>query len=315
MTQRQRLTGKVAVVTGAGRNIGRAEAMLLAAQGCRVVVNDVLSAGQVPEESTASAVVREIRDAGGEAEVVHASAGTMAAGKLVIDSAMDAFGRIDILVNNAGVVGPVRIDKMTEEEWHFVVDVSLKGSFATIRYASEHMIRQGQGGVIINTSSSSGFGHYGMTNYSAAKEGKVGLTRSAARDLGQFGIRCNTIRPVSHITGTFTPGIAETIRVAAELGQTLLWNRMHTGARLTALPEHVAALVVWLCTEAAAHVSGRDFFVQGDEIGLMPEPEMSRVVFQPGGWDLDSLDQPETVHYLVGDIPNRFVNAPLGEGA
>jgi 3-oxoacyl-[acyl-carrier protein] reductase len=313
MTLRQRLAGKVAVVTGAGLNIGRAEALLLAAQGCRVVVNDILRAGQSPEESTASAVVREIRDAGGEAEAAHASATTMAAAKLIIDTAMDAFGRVDILVNNAGVVGPARIDRMTEDEWHFVVDVSLKGSFATTRYASEHMVRQGQGGVIINTSSPSAFGHYGMANYSAAKEGLIGFTRSVARDLGQFGIRCNAIRPVSHITGTHTPAIDETIRMAAELGQTLLWNRMHTGARLTALPEHVAALVVWLCTDAAAGVSGRDFFVQGDEIGLLPEPELVRAVFKPGGWDLDSLDQPETVHYLVGDIPNRFVKAPAAE--
>jgi 3-oxoacyl-[acyl-carrier protein] reductase len=303
----KRLQGKVAIVTGAGRNIGRAEALLLAEQGCKVVVNDLPP--RDGEASVAEAVAREIRDAGGEAVVVHAAAGTMAAGKAVVDAAVEAFGGVDILVNNAGVVRPARIDKMTEEEWHFAVDVSLKGSFAATRYAAEQMVKQGRGGAIVNTSSPSGFGHNGMSNYTAAKEGLIGFTRSVARDLGRFGIRCNAIRPVSHLTETFTPGVAETIRTAEELGQTLLWNRRHTLARLQALPEHVAALVVWLCTDAAAHVSGRDFFVQGDEIGLLPEPEMSRVVFKAGGWDLDGLDEPDTAHYLVGDVQNRFVKA------
>jgi 3-oxoacyl-[acyl-carrier protein] reductase len=306
---KRRLEGKVAIVTGAGRNIGRAEALLLAAQGAKVVVND-LGGGpygtEAGDQSLAETVAREIRDAGGEAVAETSSISSMEGGAAVVEKAVEAFGRIDILINNAGIVRPNRIDRMTDQDWELCMNVSLKGSFAAIRAAAPHMIAQ-KSGVIVNTGSPSGFGHWGMANYAAAKEGLMGLTRSVARDLGEFGVRCNLIRPVSHITGTFTPEIGETIAETERLGIPLLWNRRMSQPRMTALPEHVAALVVWLCTDAAAHVTGRDFYIQGDEVALLPEPEAIRTMFNPGGWTLDAFDEPANRDYLVGSIQNRFL--------
>ena len=305
----QRLKGKVAVVTGAGRNIGRAEAMLLAEQGARVVVND-LGGGpygtEAADASLAEAVAQEIRDAGGEAVGQCSNVATREGAEAAVQAALDTFGRIDILINNAGIVRPARIDRMTDQDWNLCIDVSLTASFHSCRLAARHMIAQ-RSGVIVNTGSPSGFGHWGMANYSAAKEGLLGLTRTIARELGEFGVRANLIRPVSHITGTYTPEIQTTIDEVARLGIPLLWNKPMTAPRMTALPEHVAALVVWLCTDAAAHISGRDFYIQGDEVAVLPEPEAIRTTINPGGWTLDAFDEPHNREYLFGDIRNRFI--------
>ena len=305
----QRLKGKVAVVTGAGRNIGRAEAMLLAEQGAKIVVND-LGGGpygtEAGDASLAEQVAQEIREAGGEAVSQCSSVATREGGEAAVQKAIDNFGRIDILINNAGIVRPARIDRMTDQDWNLCVDVSLTASFYTCRAAAANMIRQ-RSGVILNTGSPSGFGHWGMANYSAAKEGLLGFTRTIARDLGEFGIRCNLVRPVSHLTGTHTPEIDQTIAETARLGIPLLWNKPMAAPRMTALPEHVAALVVWLCTDAAAHISGRDFYIQGDEVAVIPEPEAIRTTINPGGWTLDAFDEETNRSYLFGDIRNRFV--------
>lgn len=305
----QRLKGKVAVVTGAGRNIGRAEALLLAEQGAKVVVND-LGGGpygtEAGDASLAEQVAQEIRDAGGEAVAQFSSVATQEGAEAVVDKAIETWGRIDILVNNAGIVRPARIDRMTDEDWNLCMDVSLTSSFWTCRRAASHMIAQ-RSGVIVNTGSPSGFGHLHMGNYSAAKEGLLGFTRSIARDLGEFGVRANLIRPVSHITGTFTPEIQTTIEESARLGIPLLWNKPMSAPRMTALPEHVAALVVWLCTENAGHISGRDFYIQGDEVAVLPEPEAIRTSINPGGWTLDAFDDPANREFLFGDIRNRFI--------
>ncbi len=293
-----RLAGKVAVVTGAGRNIGRAEALALAQEGAKILVNDI---------GGADAVVDEIRSMGGEAVADATSASSWKGGEAIIAAAIDAFGRIDILVNNAGIVRPGRIDQMTEEQWDAVVDISLKAYAATIRFAAPHFIRQ-KGGVIINTGSTSGLGHNGMANYSAAKEGALGLTRAVARDLRPFGVRCNLIRPISHITGTFTPEIQTTIDVAAKYDIPLMGERHLPAPRVTALPEHIAALVVLLCLPATAHVSGQDFFIQGDELARLQAPEFIRMAFNPGGWTLEAMEDPHLIDNLVGDIRDRFAN-------
>ncbi len=304
-----RLQGKVALVTGAGRNIGKAEAMLLARQGAKVVVNDLGGGPYGTEEgdlAIAETVAQEIRDAGGEAIAQFSSVAIREGAEASVQKAIDTYGRIDILVNNAGIVRPARIDQMTDQDWQLCMDVSLTASFHTARAAARHMIAQ-RGGTIINTGSPSGFGHWGMTNYSAAKEGLLGFTRSLARDLGEFGVRCNLVRPVSHFTGTFIPEIENTIAQSARLGLPLLWNRPMGEPHMVALPEHVAALVVWLCTDAASHISGRDFFIEGDEVALLPEPEAIRTRFNAGGWTLEAFDQAANRDYLFGDIPNRFV--------
>ena len=299
MTQQgSRLAGKVAIVTGAGRNIGRAEALSLMREGAKIVVNDV---------GGAEDVVKEIRDAGGEAVADSHSASSWAGGEAIVKTAIDAFGRIDILINNAGIVRPARIDRMDEETWDAVVNISLKAYAATIRFAAPHFIAQGDGGVIVNTGSTSGLGHNSMANYSAAKEGALGLTRAVARDLGRYGVRCNLIRPISHITGTFTPEIQETIDIAAEFDIPLMGNRHLGQPRITALPEHVAALATLLCLPSTAHVTSQDFYVAGDEIARHADPELIRMAFKPGGWTLEALEDPHTLDNLVGDIRKRFL--------
>lgn len=307
----KKLDGQVAVVTGAGRNIGRAEALLLAQQGAKVVVND-LGGGpygtEAGDTALADAVVDEIRTAGGEAVANHANIGTREGAESAITTAIETWGKIDILVNNAGIVRPSRIDKMTDADWELCLNVSLNSSFYTCRAAAPHMIAAKRG-TIINTGSPSGFGHWGMVNYSAAKEGLTGFTRSIARDLGEFGIRANLVRPVSHITGTHTKEIDHTIAESARLGIPLLWNKPMAQPRMTALPDHVAALVVWLCTDSASHISGRDFYIQGDEVAILPEPEAIRTSIHDGGWTLEAFDDPANREYLFGDIRNRFVKA------
>jgi NAD(P)-dependent dehydrogenase (short-subunit alcohol dehydrogenase family) len=295
----RRLAGKVAIVTGAGRNIGRAEALFLAREGARVIVNDI---------GGAQDVAREIEAAGGEAVADTHSASSWSGAEAIVRTAIDSFGQVDILINNAGIVRPSRIDQMSEADWDAVVDISLKAYAATIRFAAPHMIARGQGGVIVNTGSTSGLGHNGMANYAAAKEGALGLTRAVARDLGRFGIRCNLIRPISHVTGTFTPEIQHTLDVAAELDIPLMGNRHLGPPRVTALPEHVAALTTLLCLPQTAHVTGQDFFVQGDELARLPEPELIRMAFQPGGWTLEAIEDPHLIDNLVGDIRNRFLS-------
>jgi 3-oxoacyl-[acyl-carrier protein] reductase len=191
-----RLSGKVAIVTGSGRGIGRSEAMLLAAEGAKVVVNDVFleKRGEPDQHSIADDVVSEIRAAGGEAVSSTASVTSMEGAERIVKTALNEYGRLDILINNAGNVRPGAIYEMPETDWDRVIQVHLKGAFTMIRHASPLLCAQGEG-VIVNTSSESGLGHGGMSNYSAAKEGIIGLTRAVARELGRFGVRCNAIRP------------------------------------------------------------------------------------------------------------------------
>jgi NAD(P)-dependent dehydrogenase (short-subunit alcohol dehydrogenase family) len=303
-----RLVDKVAVVTGAGRGIGRAEALLLAQQGAKVVVNDLGggSGGGGADPSVARAVVEEIRAAGGEAIAEASNIGSMEGARAVVRAALDGFGRLDILINNAGITRPLRVDETDEEAWDAIVDVNLKGTFATIREAAPVFVSQG-GGVIVNTGSPSGFGQYANAAYCAAKEGVVGLTRAVARDLGAHGVRCNAIRPVAANSQMVSPQMSEAIRYSEEtLGIPAIWNRWLGVPRPPFGQQSVAALAVWLCTDACGEVNGREFFVAGPDIGILPEPELVRALFNPEGWDLDRLDQAHHVAYLIGEVRNRF---------
>ncbi len=282
-----RLDGKVAIVTGAGGGIGREHALLLAAEGAHVLVNDTgLRTG-----ANAASVVAEIADAGGSAVASTASA-TFDGADEIVQTALDSFGGVDILVNNATAGAMNDLWKFTKEQWDFTVGVNVSGYFATIRAAAPHMCRKGSG-AIVNTSSGSGFGHPAMIAYATAKEGVIGLTRTTAREIGRFGVRCNAIRP-------FATGVS-TAEYARDAGS---WMRVMT---LTMGPEpgveshpdfdpeqfpprKISPLVVWLCTDAAANINGRTFHVGGDEVSLLSEPAPERTVTQAGGWDLDGLD-------------------------
>jgi NAD(P)-dependent dehydrogenase (short-subunit alcohol dehydrogenase family) len=282
-----RLDGKVAIVTGAGGGIGREHALLLAAEGALVVVNDI----GLRTRADAASVVAEIADAGGTAVASTASA-TFDGADEIVQTALDSFGGVDILVNNATAGAMNDLWEFTEKQWNFTVGVNVSGYFATIRAAAPHMCRKGSG-AIVNTSSGSGFGHPAMIAYATAKEGVIGLTRTTAKEIGRFGVRCNAIRP-------FATGVS-TAEYAKDAGS---WMRVMT---LTMGPEpgveshpdfdaeqfparKISPLVVWLCTDAAANINGRTFHVGGDEVSLLSEPAPERTVTQPGGWDLDGLD-------------------------
>jgi 3-oxoacyl-[acyl-carrier protein] reductase len=231
------LAGKVAVVTGAGGGIGGAEAIELAAQGARLVVNDI-------DPSLVEETARQIKDAGGQAVVNTEAVGDMDAARNIVRLAVDTFGRLDILVNNAGNQAVNPIDEMTEEQWDAVQRVHLRGAFSLIKCAIPIMKRQ-RAGVIINTSSEAGLGRPIAPAYCAAKEGLVGLTRAVAREQGRFGIRCNAIRPRAADTGLtriFAAHMDRWIPLIRALGRYWLGERGNVMVG-EAQPQTVAVLV------------------------------------------------------------------------
>jgi 3-oxoacyl-[acyl-carrier protein] reductase len=305
----RRLEGKVAIVTGAGRGIGRAEAMLLGEQGAKVIVNDLgggPTGGAVADAGVANSVAKEIREAGGQAVANSDSVASWVGAKHMVEQALDSFGRLDIVINNAGILRPKTIDQMSEEEWDDVIATHLKGHFAMARHAAPVLIKQ-KSGAIVNTSSHSGLGHYGMSNYAAAKEGIIGFTRSIARDLGQHNIRCNAIRPGAN-TRIAIPDVIETIRKSQDdLGFPGIGNMWIVPRQTVATSEQAAGVAVWLCTDAAKNINGRTFVIHGEEFGLFAEPEIVRTAYRAEGWGLDALDELPAQSYLVGDLRNQFL--------
>ena len=295
-----RLDGRVAIVTGAGGGIGREHALLLGREGAAVVVDDI----GTRTGADAEAVAAQIRDAGGAAVATTASA-TWDGAAEIVGTAVDAFGRVDIVVNNATAGRNDDLWDYSREEWDLTMEVNLTGYYALMREAVPHMARQG-GGAIVNTSSASGFGHPSHGAYAAAKEGLIGLTRTAAMELGRFGIRTNAIRPV-----------ALTVQVAEYHEHSARWRRlmdltMGTGTTLmdpdAVSPAKVAPFVVWLCTDAAAGVNGCTFAVWGDKVSLLAEPRPKATIEQAGGWTLDDLDR-VAPDELVPGLRNRWTLA------
>jgi 3-oxoacyl-[acyl-carrier protein] reductase len=282
------LDGKVAIVTGAGGGIGRAHALLLAQEGAKVVVNDIgLRSG-----ASAEAVVEEIRAAGGTAAANTTSA-TWDGAQEIVDFAVSEFGDLDILINNATAGAINDLWSFTEEQWDRTFNVNLKGYFAMIRAAAPIMSRRGSG-AIVNTSSGSGFGHPAMIAYSSAKEGVIGLTRTVARELGRFGVRCNAIRPfaVGVSTSEYAKDTGPWMRVMnLTMGPTPGVETPPTFDAAQAGPERISPIVLWLCTDAAANVNGRTFHVGADGISLLSEPSPEARIERPGGWTVDALDE------------------------
>jgi 3-oxoacyl-[acyl-carrier protein] reductase len=297
-----RLDGKVAIVTGAGGGIGREHALLLGREGASVVVNDL----GTRSGADAANVVAEITAEGGTA-VANTDSATWDGAAGIVAAALDAFGRLDILINNATAGRTNDLWRFTEEDWDLTFDVNLKGYFAMIRSAAPYLCRQ-RSGAIVNTSSGSGFGHPSNIAYASAKEGVVGLTRTVAREIGRFGVRCNAIRPLA--AGQSTKDYAvKTARWTKLMELTMGSPAARTQHRVfdpdAIPPRKIAPMVVWLCTDAASNVNGRTFHVSGDTVSRLSEPERQRVIQRSGGWDLDALDATAPTH-LVDDLTNDY---------
>ncbi len=311
-----RLEGRVAVVTGAGRGIGRAHALNLASEGAKVVVNDLGGGpgGQVDDatKQPADEVVQAIKDSGGDAVAVYDSVASMDAGERIIQAALDSFGRLDILINNAGILRDRMIYNTSEEEWDIVIAVHLKGHFACLKPAAQ-VFRQQRSGRIVNTSSESALGNMGQGNYAAAKEGITGLTRVAARDLGRYGVTCNSIRPRAGTRLTLDENLLQQqARARSERSSGQIDGSTGGGDPLAEQglaadlykPENVAPFVTWLCTDEAANVNGCSFLVGGNVIGLYSEPTVESAVYNPeGDWTVDYISQIARGSFL-GQIKN-----------
>jgi NAD(P)-dependent dehydrogenase (short-subunit alcohol dehydrogenase family) len=313
------LKGRNAVVTGAGRGIGRGIAIALAAEGANVVVNDpgVAADGSGFDKSPADEVVEVIRSQGGTAVPNYDSVTTVEGGENIINTCVNSFGRIDILVNNAGILRDRMFFNMSEEEWDAVIAVHLKGHFACSKPASV-LMRQQRYGRIVNFSSISGLrGNTGQANYGAAKAGVAGFTRVLARDLGRYGVTCNCIAPSATTRMTASvPEAAAAIRAQSGVAQ----PRLATGGSSERAPEHIAPMVVYLCTDHAWNINGQIFHVGGGTVSLAAAEMPVHSITKKGKWTLQELAQvvPTELVYDIGnpapppadlDLPGRPVKA------
>jgi len=268
------LAGKVAVVTGAGRGVGRGIALELARAGAAVVVNDLGAAlsGAETDESPADAVVREIQAAGGRAVADRHNVADFDSAAMIVEVARATFGRIDIVVNNAGNLRDSIFHRMSEEEFDAVVGVHLKGSFNVSRAAAPCFKEQG-GGVFVHMTSTSGLvGNFGQANYCAAKLGVAGLSKAIALDMQKFGVRSNAVAP-----------FAWTRMVSSIPDETPEQKRRVEGLRKL-IPEKIAPFVVGLCSDSARHVTGQIFGVRNNEIYLFSQPRPIRTAHTSDGW-------------------------------
>jgi NAD(P)-dependent dehydrogenase (short-subunit alcohol dehydrogenase family) len=254
--------GRVAIVTGAGRGIGREHALMLASEGAAVVVNDL---GADPDGSGADAgpaheVVEEIKGMGGQAVVNGANVADFAEAGAMVQQAIDSFGKLDILINNAGILRDRMIFSMSEEDWDAVIAVHLKGHFCPTRHAAAYWREQVKAGNpvsgrIINTASASGlFCNAGQSNYAAAKAGIASFTNVCALELGRLGVTSNCLAPVA-MTRLVMPLMGGEDAVPEEIKESLS-------------PRWIAAVATWLASEEAGHITGRTFEVRGEKVSV-----------------------------------------------
>ena len=296
------LTEKVAIVTGAGRGIGRGVAMHMAAEGAKVVVVDpgVNVDGSGADSSVAAQVADEIKAAGGVAVPSMESVVTMEGGEKIVQTAIDNFGRLDIVVTCAGILRDRMIFNMTEQEWDDVIAVHLKGTFTVVKNACILFRQQRSGRIITFTSESGLMGNSGQANYGAAKSGIAGFTKVVARDMGRYGVTANAIAPRAS-----TRMISDIPDSAAEIRARSGVETLTEDFDLTDLdPDHIAPFISYLASDFADTVNGQTFLVYGDTISLMSQPRPQRSIYEPSGhWDLEALS-PIARDVLTKDIPN-----------
>ncbi|MFN3974868.1 MAG: SDR family NAD(P)-dependent oxidoreductase [Dehalococcoidia bacterium] len=282
------LKDKVAVITGAGRGIGRAVALFFAQEGAKVVVNDpgVNVDGTGGTTAVADEVVAEIRKAGGQAVASYDSVATMQGGENIIKAALNNFGKLDIVVTCAGILRDRMVFNMTEEEWDAVIATHLKGTFTVVKPACV-IFRQQRSGRIITFSSESGLvGNSGQANYGAAKSGIAGFTKVVARDMGRYGVTANSIAP--RALTRMTAGVPEAARqIRAQRG--IAGIEEEEGISQWQ-PEDIAPFVAYLASDFAANINGQVFLVYGDTIALMSQPRLIKTIYKPTGyWTVEEL--------------------------
>ena len=280
---------KVVVVTGAGGGIGRDFALAFAAGGAKVVVNDVSRSGDTP---AAQSVAREIMASGGQAVANTDSVAEPAMAAHIVQSALDSFGRIDCVVNNAGIVRDRMFFNMSVEEWKAVVDVHLNGSFYVARAAAPHFKAQAAGSFVNMTSTSGLIGNLGQANYSAAKMGIAGLSKSIALDMAKFNVRSNCIAPWAWTPMTATIP-ADTPENIARIGK---MKKMESAK--------IAPLAVYLASDAAAKVSGQIFGVRANEIYFFSQIRMVRSVHRDDGWTPEAIAEHAMPAFESSFYPN-----------
>ena len=282
-----RLDGRVAIVTGAGRGIGREHALLLASEGAKVVVNDLGGAtdGEGSDRTAAKLVAAEIEGRGGSAIANGDDVADWEGGQRLIATALETFGGLHILVNNAGILRDRVLVNMTEDDWDSVMRVHLRGHFVPTRFAAAYWRGQAKAGhpvhgSVINTTSTSGlFSNPGQTNYGAAKSGLATFTEIAAKELSRYDVRVNAIAPVARTRLTLsTPGLEERIAAPTDPDAFDEWD-----------PANISPLVAWLSTEEC-DVSGRVFLVKGGQIGVFSPWTIAGEITQGQRWTLDQLD-------------------------
>ena len=275
-----RLNGKIAVVTGAGRGIGKETALFLAKEGAKVIVNDLggntdgTGGTQIADE-----VVEEIKSAGGEAVANYDSVSDFAGGQNIFQTAIDAFGGMDILINNAGILRDKTLFNMEENDWDQVIAVHLKGHFnCTKPFASYIRETNRMDCRIINMSSVSGlYGNFGQTNYGAAKAGIAGFTRSLSFEMAKYKCTVNTISP-----GAATRMTIDLIKAAGRDVDVSDWKQG---------PQQLAPVITWLCCDEASDVTNQIIHVQNGTVGIMQQPAVIESFLSDEIWSLDQLDK------------------------
>jgi len=280
------LAGKGAIVTGAGRGIGRATALLLARLGAGVVVNDVGTSleGEGADASVARKVVDEITAAGGRAVASEDSVADFEAAGRIVRTAIDQFGAADILVNNAGVSAGASIWELDPALFERVHSIHLNGTFNCTRHAAPAMKQQGWGRIVNLVSRAGLQGVPGTAAYAAGKGGVFGFTNAVSRDLAPFGVTVNAVNPAATETRMVTSAVEEFRRQGGEAAR-------RAASLMASLqsPESVAPLIAALCSDAAAAVTGEVFFVRGEEVGVFEPLRTPQTISNPGGWSVDDL--------------------------
>jgi len=280
------LDGRVAIITGAGRGLGREHALLFAAEGAKVVVNDLGGAndGSGTDQTPAEQTVADIRAMGAEAIVNTDNVADWAGAKRMIDQAVEHFGDVDILVNNAGILRDRVLVNMSEAEWDAVIAVHLKGHFAPTHHAAAYWREQSKNGVtkprnLVHTSSTSGlFSNPGQANYGAAKSGIATFSQICAKELSRYNVKSNAIAPAARTRLTLaTPGLEDVM--AAKDGQFDMWD-----------PANVSPLVCYL-SSAACEFSGETFFVQGGQVTRVKSWTMAEEINQNDRWSVSGLTE------------------------